>query len=163
LTTGLTGLPVVPNSREVLISLYTKIGQDCEAYTSVHGDNHFHADLKKFANYYLKVCLESKTSEEIEVALDIAHAELLIESAEQQLDIMKVAEVHKPWEDPPAEVLAEYERTFYPDFGERRHPGQDDGAIHLSDVIAEIESEKRAAATAASTATAGAKTAAPNP
>lgn len=147
LTTNITGLPVVPNSREVLISLFQKLGAEAVAY----GSNPYNDHVKRLADYQLHVCIESQTPEEIEEKLDTAHCEILIEQAEEELDLLvEMNEVYRPWEDPDPALVADYNENYYAGFGEREDTGRPDNYIHMSDVLAEAAAEDAAKAAAAS-------------
>eukprot|EP00808_Paulinella_micropora_P004042 g40752.t1 len=114
-TTGIVGVDVVPNAREVLISLYETTIKACEMYEP-HGYNQAVIRLSK---HRLKICQDAKDVHDLEkkMGLNII-AEELIEQAEDELGLVKqMNEVIKPWESDPEDK--EFDDTYYPPFGTR--------------------------------------------
>lgn len=84
-TTGIVGLDVVPNAREVLISLYTKTLKEIK---SVPEDEGYRKAVESFTSHRLKVCQEEEDWEQIEKRLGCGQVEELIEEAQDELKLM---------------------------------------------------------------------------
>ncbi|KAI6696383.1 hypothetical protein NL676_016502 [Syzygium grande] len=81
-TTGIVGLDVVPNAREVLIELYGKTLKDIQA---------------SFTRHRLKVCQEEEDWETIEKRLGCGQVEELIEEARDELTLISKMIEWDPW------------------------------------------------------------------
>lgn len=86
-TTGIVGLDVVPNAREVLISLYSKTLDDIQ---SVPKDEGYRKAVESFTNHRLKVCQEEEDWEQIEKRLGCGQVEELIEEAKDELKLISM-------------------------------------------------------------------------
>lgn len=84
-TTGIVGLDVVPNAREVLISLYTKTLKEIKR---VPEDEGYRKAVESFTSHRLKVCQEEEDWEQIEKRLGCGQVEELIEEAQDELKLM---------------------------------------------------------------------------
>ena len=84
-TTGIVGLEVVPNAREVLIDLYTKTLKEIKA---VPEDEGYRKAVESFTSHRLKVCQEEKDWELIERKLGCGQVEELIEEAQDELTLI---------------------------------------------------------------------------
>ncbi|KAG6487946.1 hypothetical protein ZIOFF_056687 [Zingiber officinale] len=84
-TTGIVGLDVVPNAREVLISLYTRTLREIQA---VPPDEGYRKAVESFTRQRLNVCLEEDDWEEIENRLGCGQVEELIEEAKDELTLI---------------------------------------------------------------------------
>ena len=84
-TTGIVGLEVVPNAREVLIDLYTKTLKEIKA---VPEDEGYRKAVESFTSHRLKVCQEEKDWELIEKKLGCGQVEELIEEAQDELTLI---------------------------------------------------------------------------
>ncbi|KAK9147386.1 hypothetical protein Scep_006143 [Stephania cephalantha] len=84
-TTGIVGLDVVPNAREVLISLYTKTLHEIKA---VPEDEGYRKAVESFTRHRLKVCNEEEDWEAIEKRLGCGQVEELIEEAQDELTLI---------------------------------------------------------------------------
>ncbi|KAK6117654.1 hypothetical protein DH2020_048616 [Rehmannia glutinosa] len=84
-TTGIVGLDVVPNAREVLIGLYTKT---LEEIKSVPEDEGYRKAVESFTSHRLKVCQEEEDWEAIEKKLGCGQVEELIEEAQDELKLI---------------------------------------------------------------------------
>ncbi|KAB2001154.1 hypothetical protein ES319_D12G281500v1 [Gossypium barbadense] len=78
-TTGIVGLDVVPNAREVLIGLYNKTLKEIQA---VPEDEGYRKAVESFTRHRLKVCQEEEDWEMIEKRLGCGQVEELIEEAQ---------------------------------------------------------------------------------
>ncbi|KAF6162168.1 hypothetical protein GIB67_008297 [Kingdonia uniflora] len=84
-TTGIVGLEVVPNAREVLISLYGKTLKEIQA---VPEDEGYRKAVESFTRHRLKVCEEEDDWENIEKRLGCGQVEELIEEATDELTLI---------------------------------------------------------------------------
>ena len=84
-TTGIVGLEVVPNAREVLISLYTKTLKEIQ---SVPEDEGYRKAVESFTRHRLKVCQEEFDWQTIEKRLGCGQVEELIEEAQDELKLI---------------------------------------------------------------------------
>lgn len=84
-TTGITGLDVVPNAREVLINLYNKTLKEIQA---VPPDEGYRKAVESFTRQRLKVCQEEEDWEQIEKRLGCGQVEELIEEAQDELTLI---------------------------------------------------------------------------
>ncbi|KAI3471173.1 hypothetical protein Pfo_027836 [Paulownia fortunei] len=93
-TTGIVGLDVVPNAREVLIGLYTKTLEEIKA---VPEDEGYRKAVESFTRHRLKVCREEEDWEAIEKKLGCGQVEELIEEAQDELKLIGHMNEWKPW------------------------------------------------------------------
>lgn len=93
-TTGIVGLDVVPNAREVLISLYAKTLKEIQA---VPEDEGYRKAVESFTRHRLKVCQEEDDWETIEKRLGCGQVEELIEEARDELKLISHMIEWKPW------------------------------------------------------------------
>ncbi|KAL6503905.1 hypothetical protein OROGR_025828 [Orobanche gracilis] len=96
-TTGIVGLDVVPNAREVLIGLYTKT---LEEIKSVPEDEGYRKAVESFTRHRLNVCQEEKEWEAIEKKIGCGQVEELIEEAQDELKLIGHMNEWKPWDIP---------------------------------------------------------------
>lgn len=85
-TTGIVGLDVVPNAREVLIGLY---GKTLNEIQKVPEDEGYRKAVESFTNHRLKVCQEEDDWEKIETRLGCGQVEELIEEAQDELKLIR--------------------------------------------------------------------------
>lgn len=84
-TTGIVGLEVVPNAREVLIGLYTKTLAEIQ---SVPPDEGYRKAVESFTKNRLQICQQEDDWEEIERKIGCGQVEELIEEAEDELKLI---------------------------------------------------------------------------
>ncbi|KAK1314415.1 hypothetical protein QJS10_CPA06g00982 [Acorus calamus] len=96
-TTGIVGLDVVPNAREVLISLYGKTLHEIKAVPE--GENYRKA-VETFTRNRLNVCLAEKDSDQIERRIGCGQVEELIEEAQDELHLISKMIEWDPWDVP---------------------------------------------------------------
>lgn len=84
-TTGIVGLDVVPNAREVLIDLYSKTLKEIQ---TVPEDEGYRKAVESFTKHRLKVCQEEEDWEAIEKRLGCGQVEELIEEARDELTLI---------------------------------------------------------------------------
>ncbi|PNX77639.1 putative NADH dehydrogenase, partial [Trifolium pratense] len=84
-TTGIVGLDVVPNAREVLIGLYSKTLNEIQ---KVPKDEGYRKAVESFTSHRLKVCQEEEDWEKIEDRLACGQVEELIEEAQDELKLI---------------------------------------------------------------------------
>lgn len=93
-TTGIVGLDVVPNAREVLIELYSKTLKEIKA---VPEDEGYRKAVESFTKQRLKVCQEEEDWELIEKKLGCGQVEELIEEARDELTLIGKMIEWDPW------------------------------------------------------------------
>lgn len=93
-TTGIVGLDVVPNAREVLINLYKKTLVEIRG---VPEDEGYRKAVETFTSQRLKVCQEEEDWEMIEKRLGCGQVEELIEEAQDELKLIGHMIEWKPW------------------------------------------------------------------
>ncbi|KAL5727177.1 hypothetical protein ACHQM5_000401 [Ranunculus cassubicifolius] len=96
-TTGIVGLEVVPNAREVLISLYNKTLKEIQA---VPEDEGYRKAVESFTKQRLQVCVEEKDHDVIEKRLGCGQVEELIEEAQDELTLIGKMIEWDPWDVP---------------------------------------------------------------
>ncbi|KAK1325018.1 hypothetical protein QJS10_CPA01g02273 [Acorus calamus] len=96
-TTGIVGLDVVPNAREVLISLYEKTLHEIKA---VPEDENYRKAVETFTRNRLNVCLAEKDSDQIERRISYGQVEELIEEAQDELHLISKMIEWDPWDVP---------------------------------------------------------------
>jgi NADH dehydrogenase (ubiquinone) 1 alpha subcomplex subunit 5 len=84
-TTGIVGLEVAPNAREVLIGLYTRTLKEIEA---VPKDEGYRKAVESFTNHRLQICQEEDDWKRIEDRIGCGQVEELIEEAEDELKLI---------------------------------------------------------------------------
>lgn len=93
-TTGIVGLDVVPNAREVLIGLYNRTLDEIKA---VPEDEGYRKAVESFTRHRLKVCREEEDWEAIEKRLGCGQVEELIEEAQDELKLIDRMIEWDPW------------------------------------------------------------------
>ncbi|XP_030500933.2 probable NADH dehydrogenase [ubiquinone] 1 alpha subcomplex subunit 5, mitochondrial [Cannabis sativa] len=93
-TTGIVGLDVVPNARQVLIELYNKTLKEVEA---IPADEGYRKAVEHFTRQRLKVCEEEEDWEVIEKRLACGQVEELIEEARDELTLIGKMIEWDPW------------------------------------------------------------------
>ncbi|KVI07147.1 probable NADH dehydrogenase [ubiquinone] 1 alpha subcomplex subunit 5, mitochondrial [Cynara cardunculus var. scolymus] len=93
-TTGIVGLEVVPNAREVLIGLYNKTLNEIQR---VPEDEGYRKAVETFTRHRLKVCEEEEDWETIEKRLGCGQVEELIEEAQDELKLIDKMIEWDPW------------------------------------------------------------------
>ncbi|KAJ4956625.1 hypothetical protein NE237_013408 [Protea cynaroides] len=104
-TTGIVGLDVVPNAREVLITLYAKTLKEIQ---KVPEDEGYRKAVESFTRNRLKVCQEEEDWEQIEKRIGCGQVEELIEEAEDELKLMEKMMEWDAWgvpEDYECEII----------------------------------------------------------
>ncbi|KAL9233700.1 hypothetical protein vseg_008660 [Gypsophila vaccaria] len=96
-TTGIVGLEVVPNARQVLISLYSKTLNEIK---SVPEDEGYRKAVESFTRHRLAVCQEESDWESIEKRLGCGQLEELIEEAQDELKLIGHLNEWQPWDVP---------------------------------------------------------------
>ncbi|CAM6095098.1 unnamed protein product [Calypogeia fissa] len=96
-STGITGLRVEPNAREVLIGLYNKT---LDIVQTIPETAQYRKTVEEISRHRLKVVEESKDWEEIEAKLAAGQVEQIIEQAKDELLLIPKMAEWKPWEAP---------------------------------------------------------------
>lgn len=84
-TTGIVGVPVVANAREVLIGLYRKTLEEVKIIPESAG---YRDIVERTTRYRLRVCEENKDHNVIEREIDAGIIEELIEQANDELELI---------------------------------------------------------------------------
>ncbi|BAU02221.1 hypothetical protein LR48_Vigan10g109000 [Vigna angularis] len=93
-STGIVGLEVVPNAREVLIGLYSKTLKEIQ---KVPEDEGYRKAVESFTKHRLSVCKEEEDWEAIEKRLCCGQVEELIEEAQDELKLISYMIEWDPW------------------------------------------------------------------
>ncbi|KAK7380394.1 hypothetical protein VNO78_32904 [Psophocarpus tetragonolobus] len=93
-STGIVGLEVVPNAREVLIELYNKTLKEIQ---KVPEDEGYRKAVESFTKHRLTVCNEEHDWEAIEKRLGCGQVEELIEEAQDELKLIDKMIEWDPW------------------------------------------------------------------
>lgn len=95
-STGIVGLDVVPNAREVLIGLYSKTLKEIQ---KVPEDEGYRKAVESFTKHRLGVCKEEEDWENIEKRLGCGQVEELIEEAQDELKLISymIGILHRPF------------------------------------------------------------------
>lgn len=97
-STGLTGLEVQPEAREVLIALYKKIAQELTKLPQTYA---YRVDSEVYIQRRLSILLEETDALRAEEELDAGQLETLITEAEDELQhIIPSLLEFKPWDTP---------------------------------------------------------------
>lgn len=96
-TTGLVGLEVVPNAREVLIKLYN---DTLKAVEGIPDSAEYRKAVERFTKFRLQVCQEEEDWEKIEQRINGGQVEELIVIAKDELTLIDKMKEWKPWEVP---------------------------------------------------------------
>eukprot|EP00475_Leptophrys_vorax_P004133 TRINITY_DN12466_c0_g1_i1.p1 TRINITY_DN12466_c0_g1~~TRINITY_DN12466_c0_g1_i1.p1 ORF type:complete len:138 (+),score=8.16 TRINITY_DN12466_c0_g1_i1:40-453(+) len=107
-STGIVGLDVVPNARDVLIALYRET-LDCVRV--IPQEAVYRQNVEALARHRLRICEEAAEAEEIEARVGGGQVEELIEMAKDELDLIPKMAEWKPWEVPEGHKV-EIEETF---------------------------------------------------
>jgi len=97
-TTGIVGLPVVENWREVLISLYKQTLRDIQI---VPAEAEYRTVVESFTKHRLEVVEKSDDYEVVENTLKSGQVEELIEQAKDELSLIPEIVEFKPWDVDP--------------------------------------------------------------
>ncbi|BBN17630.1 NADH dehydrogenase (ubiquinone) 1 alpha subcomplex subunit 5 [Marchantia polymorpha subsp. ruderalis] len=96
-TTGIVGLPVVPNAREVLIGLYRKT---LDAVQPIPESAQYRKTVEEITQHRLAICNEEEDWKEIEKRVGNGQVEQLIQQAKDELTLIPKMAEWKPWEAP---------------------------------------------------------------
>ncbi|KAL3683186.1 hypothetical protein R1sor_001208 [Riccia sorocarpa] len=95
--TGIVGLPVVPNARDVLIGLYQKT---LEAVKPIPESAQYRKTVEEITRHRLAICNEEDDWREIEKRVGNGQVEQLIQQAKDELTLIPKMTEWKPWEAP---------------------------------------------------------------
>eukprot|EP01094_Clydonella_sp_ATCC50884_P021114 TRINITY_DN4564_c0_g1_i1.p1 TRINITY_DN4564_c0_g1~~TRINITY_DN4564_c0_g1_i1.p1 ORF type:complete len:209 (-),score=76.21 TRINITY_DN4564_c0_g1_i1:380-919(-) len=102
--TGITGLPVVPNARQVLIKIYERT-LDEVARLIPDPEAPYRADVEAITKHRLKIVQEERLHSRIEERIGAGQVEQLIEMADDELELVPLAAEWKLWEDEPGREI----------------------------------------------------------
>eukprot|EP00002_Diphylleia_rotans_P013501 TRINITY_DN263_c0_g2_i1.p1 TRINITY_DN263_c0_g2~~TRINITY_DN263_c0_g2_i1.p1 ORF type:complete len:145 (+),score=47.69 TRINITY_DN263_c0_g2_i1:50-484(+) len=94
-STGIVGIPVVPNAREVLINMYTHTLQIVKA---IPAQADYRKAVEEFTTHRLEVVKSTEDIAEIESKINCGQVEELIEQAKDELELIPVMLQWKPWD-----------------------------------------------------------------
>jgi NADH dehydrogenase (ubiquinone) 1 alpha subcomplex subunit 5 len=94
-STGITGLPVVPNAREVLLDLYQETLRQIAKLPNEAAYRHL---VEKMVNHRLQILQSESDYEVIEEKIGQGQLEELIQAAKDELQLIPKMLEWKPWE-----------------------------------------------------------------
>ena len=97
-TTGITGLPVIPESRKILIALYQKTLQEIR---TIPEGVYYRSMVEASTLDKLQTCLDHEEVETIEKKYAPLQIEEMIAMAEDELGLIPMMREFRPWEVPP--------------------------------------------------------------
>jgi len=99
-TTGLVGVPVVPNAVPILKALYERTLSDLS--NQIDAGSPYRIDVEAITRHRLQILQQHESDiEAIETKIDCGQIEELIMQAEDELELIPVMASWKPWEDVP--------------------------------------------------------------
>jgi len=122
-STRLTGLAVVPNAREVLVTLYERTLKMVRELIPDE-NNPYREDVEAITKNRLRIVREEKLHSNIEQRIDAGQIEELIIQAEDELELIPEMAKEKPWEGPEGDVEIVVKRPIDP-------PSQEADIQHL--------------------------------
>jgi len=102
---------VIPNAREVLLSLLEETRIKAESYERVPYNDH----IIRLCDYRYKIVKENESVEAIEAALSAGQIEELVSQAEDEYDLLiQMNEVLRPWTPAPETdaIFATFRQSF---------------------------------------------------
>jgi len=111
-TTGLTGLPVEPDARNILIKLYKKILTEIQ---EIPEEAYYRREVEVINTYRLKICLENEDITEIEDKIAYGQVEELIGFANDELSLIPKMLEWKPWEVPETREIPDFFKPWEQD------------------------------------------------
>lgn len=108
-STGIAGLDVVPNAREVLIGLYNKYLAELQV---IEPTSPYRKLVENMTRERLRIVEENEDIAKIEELIDNGQVEELIQEAMEDIKEVPWWAEHKPWEDSPHKRIPVFEREF---------------------------------------------------
>ena len=99
-TTGLVGVPVIPNARAVLVELYDKT---LENVKKIPADAEYRKNVEAFTKYRKRVVQENEDVKTIERIIGCGQVEELVEQANDELSLIEDYYRDRLWEGPKIE------------------------------------------------------------
>eukprot|EP00897_Mesotaenium_endlicherianum_P008870 jgi/Mesen1/8010/ME000425S07205 len=96
-STGIVGIDVVTNAREVLIGLYR---DTLKAVQVIPQEAVYRQNVEKLTQHRLKVCEEEQEWDAIEKKISCGQVEELIVQAKDELELIPKMSEWKPWDVP---------------------------------------------------------------
>mmetsp|Transcript_35141 Transcript_35141/g.60171 ORF Transcript_35141/g.60171 Transcript_35141/m.60171 type:complete len:170 (+) Transcript_35141:27-536(+) len=97
-STGIVGVPVVPDARNILIDLYNRV---LEKVKDIHEEHPYRIHTENLHRYRLSVFEKYEDCADIEVELQFDQVELMIHQARRELDIIIPMVVERAaWKNP---------------------------------------------------------------
>lgn len=134
--TGRTGLPVVVNARDVLISLYNKTIDKAKGYEDV-GYNRL---VIRLCEHRMNIVQTAPSIDAIEKQIECGHVEEIIEQAEDELELLVELNENqdpKPWEDDPLSDVTFDDYTYPNGITEEMVKNQQEES--MDDLMAELK------------------------
>ncbi|XP_062510940.1 NADH dehydrogenase [ubiquinone] 1 alpha subcomplex subunit 5-like [Corticium candelabrum] len=94
-STGIVGLAVIHNSREVLIGIYQKT---LKALTRLPSDAAYRRHTEETTKQRLKIAEQEESVEQIEAKINAGQIEQIIEQAEVELSLVSRMKEWAPWD-----------------------------------------------------------------
>ncbi|CBK23460.2 subunit NDUFA5 [Blastocystis hominis] len=99
-TTGLVGVPVIPNARAVLTELYDKT---LENVKKIPADTEYRKNVEAFTTYRRRIVQENEDVKTIEKIIGCGQVEELVEQANDELSLIEDYYRDRLWEGPKIE------------------------------------------------------------
>ncbi|CBK21264.2 subunit NDUFA5 [Blastocystis hominis] len=99
-TTGLVGVPVIPNARSVLIELYDKT---LENVKKIPANTEYRKNVEAFTKYRKNVVEQNEDIKTIERIIGCGQVEELVEQANDELSLIEDYYQYRIWEGPKVE------------------------------------------------------------
>jgi NADH dehydrogenase (ubiquinone) 1 alpha subcomplex subunit 5 len=104
-STGVVGLPVVPNAVPILKALYKRILSDVSVISVT---SPYRVDVEAVTKHRLSVLEQEADINAVEEMIGAGQVEELIEQAEDELALIPEMAEWKPWEDEPGREIPLY-------------------------------------------------------
>ncbi|KAK8819609.1 NADH dehydrogenase [ubiquinone] 1 alpha subcomplex subunit 5 [Blastocystis sp. ATCC 50177/Nand II] len=96
-TTGMVGLPVIPNARAVLTELYDKTLENIQ---KIPANTEYRKNVEAFTKYRRNVVKENEDIKTIEKIIGCGQVEELVEQAKDELSLIEDYYQYRIWEGP---------------------------------------------------------------
>ena len=100
-TTGLVGIPVVKNAKEVLIGLYNQTLKEIQVIPETA---EYRKNVESLTNYRLNVVQKAEKMSDAEATIGCGQAEELILQAKDELSLLHEYAQWKAWETPKSKL-----------------------------------------------------------
>lgn len=104
MTTGIVGLPVVPNARQVLMAVYKRT---LEELAKIPETATYRKGTENITKHRLDIVEKNENSATIEKIIGVGQIEEVLEMAEREMALVETMKKYKPWESLVEEPLQE--------------------------------------------------------